>query len=643
MQITIGRSPECETCIPDAKVSRRHALLSCNGNGGAAHWTIEDLGSSNGTSVNGVKISKADLHKGDVVRVGSSDLIFDGERLQPKDMAGRSGVRLDAVGLWHYASGRADFPILRNVSFSVLPGEFLCIVGASGAGKSTLLKALCGYQPADDGAVLLDGDDLYAHYDAHRASIGYVPQEDIVHRGLSVESALLYAARLQFASDLTEDEIWEHLEKALAEVELTKHRTKKIGSLSGGERKRVSIAAELLKDPKLLFMDEPTSGLDPGLEKEFMHLCRRLSDGGRTVVLITHATANVSICNMVAFLAPGGRVAWYGPPDDALDHFKVRDFSDIYRQLSQSTMMPEHWEQKYLGSPAYATHVYRRLCFGQQPASLSRVEVRRRHSSFSQFVTLTSRYFAVMKADRTNLLIILAQAPIIALIICFLFPEDAFDLKGAPGHSLYSKTVLFLLAVSGIWFGTSSAAREIVKELPIYLRERMAVVSIPCYVLSKVAVLSVIALIQSAVLVWMVGARYGWFEVEAAGLLQMYGLCVLATVAGLAMGLAVSAVASSGDQAISLTPILLIAQMALSGGLISAREMTDGMDVISQATMARWALAGLGSVAGINKRLGPASQPMFDESAAVCAAALAGLTLICLLLTCGFLRRKDAL
>jgi ABC-type multidrug transport system ATPase subunit/pSer/pThr/pTyr-binding forkhead associated (FHA) protein len=326
-QVLIGRDPSSQIHLDHPTVSRRHAEI-VRRNGGFA---IRDLGSANGTFVNGQRVTDwVTLGVGNVIQIGPFKLVYD-VRLQGLTMLMSRGHRMDALDLGvQVANGRM---ILSDISLSVQAGEFAALVGGSGAGKSTLMKAMNGYNPATHGEMLIDGQDLYSNLDAYRMLMGYVPQDDIIHRELPVRLALWYAAKLRLP-DASAGEIEERIQDVLRTVEMTAHAEKPVRVLSGGQRKRVSIAVELLAQPDILFLDEPTSGLDPGLEKKMMYDLNILADQGRTVVLVTHATANIEQCDHVAFLAQG-RLAYYGPPAEAISFFDAYDFADIYVKLSE--------------------------------------------------------------------------------------------------------------------------------------------------------------------------------------------------------------------------------------------------------------------------------------------------------------------
>ncbi|MCZ7674259.1 MAG: ABC transporter ATP-binding protein [Chloroflexi bacterium] len=256
-------------------------------------------------------------------------------RLASPNIPPDGNYRLDATNLTRIVSiggltqklsgGSTQRIILDDVTLSIHPREFVALVGGSGAGKSTLMKAMSGFTPANSGQVLVNGDDLYANFGAYRSILGYVPQDDIIHGQLTVYSALNYAAQLRLP-DAPPAEIETRIQRVIQEVELVGHEEKQVQSLSGGQRKRVSIAVELLAEPGLFFLDEPTSGLDPGLEKKMMYTMRQLADNGRTIILVTHATANIDQCTQVAFMSEGGKLAYFGPPKDALVFFQATDF-----------------------------------------------------------------------------------------------------------------------------------------------------------------------------------------------------------------------------------------------------------------------------------------------------------------------------
>ncbi|MBU0703009.1 MAG: FHA domain-containing protein, partial [Chloroflexi bacterium] len=328
--LIIGRNPQADIPLHKSIISWQHARLDRTPQG----HTLTDLGSTNGTYVNGQRLTRPhQLRQGDVVQIGPFKLVYEATGFQQYTATG--GVRLDGVHLTREVGRKGRTKrILDDINISVHPREFISLVGTSGAGKSTLMMALNGFARAEEGQVLVNGDNLYQNFDLYRTMVGYVPQDDIIHRDLTVTNALYYSARLRLPPDTSAQEIEQRIDRVLEQVEMIGQKEQVVNSLSGGQRKRVSIAAELLAEPNLFFLDEPTSGLDPGLEKKMMHTLRRLADGGRTVVLVTHATANIVQCDHVCFLTQG-RMVYYGPPEEALDYFGVTsgDFADIYDQL----------------------------------------------------------------------------------------------------------------------------------------------------------------------------------------------------------------------------------------------------------------------------------------------------------------------
>lgn len=460
--IVIGRDPSAYLPLSHPAVSFHHAQIYKQ-NGGLV---IKDLDSTNGTFVNGKRIRQAPLASGDEIQIGPFKLVYDAQQMSLAQSM-RMGHRIDAIHLGREVSGSRM--ILKDVSMTVNPGEFIALVGGSGAGKSTLMKAMNGYEPANHGDMLLDGEPLYSKLDLYRTTMGYVPQDDIIHRTLPVRMALWYAAKLRLP-DARPQEIQQRIQDALRAVEMTEHADKPVRVLSGGQRKRVSIAVELLARPTLFFLDEPTSGLDPGLEKKMMYDLNRLADEGRTVVLVTHATANIEQCDQVAFLAQG-RLSYYGPPNEALQFFNVRDFSDIYLKLSQeidaargkpapSELQPYYapkpggptktvagvlWAEAYRRSAQFKTYVADRQARltnrGRDAVAAAVPPAHRSRDSFlRQTLILARRHFDLIRYDWRTLFILLLMMPLIAFL--FMMVSEGQDFTGRPGTAEQIKAEL---------------------------------------------------------------------------------------------------------------------------------------------------------------------------------------------------------
>jgi ABC-type multidrug transport system ATPase subunit/pSer/pThr/pTyr-binding forkhead associated (FHA) protein len=423
-EITIGRKDDNAVVLPHPLVSAHHARLVREG--GA--YRILDLHSTNHIYVNSELVTSHLLKLGDEIRIGPYRLVYESTQLTQYDET--KSIRIDALNL--RKMGAKSATLLNNISLSIPPRAFVALVGGSGAGKSTLMDALSGLRLAEEGKVLYNGQDYYRNLAAFNTQIGYVPQEDIVHRELTVERALYYAARMRLPRDFTEEQIWQRIGEVLEDVELTERRGSLIKKLSGGQRKRVSIALELLANPSLFFLDEPTSGLDPGLDRKMMVLLRKLADKGHTVILVTHATNNINVCDYVCFLAPGGRLGYFGPPDGAKAYFGKTEFAEIYSVLEvndEQPNAPEEAEARYKVSEEYQQYVAQPLREAMNapvpPARPKERKRTRRGSAWDQFWLLSVRRLELLRNDLPTLLILLLEAPLVALLLIGLIRVES--------------------------------------------------------------------------------------------------------------------------------------------------------------------------------------------------------------------------
>ncbi|MGH8583427.1 MAG: FHA domain-containing protein [Gammaproteobacteria bacterium] len=575
-ELTIGRLAECTIQIPSPLVSREHARLTWHGE----HWAIEDLKSANGTFVNGKRlVGRTTLNMGDRVAIATFGFLFTGSALEVADEQGR--VRIEVRDLGKEVIDRKTGTgkrLLDGINLVIEPGEFVVIFGTSGSGKSTLLDALNGRRPASTGQVLYNSANLYQSFDRFRAAIGYVPQQDIVHRKIVVRHAMQYTAKLRLPSDTSSEEIDGHVARVLERVGLGEKADLPIDTpapLSGGQLKRVSLAVELVANPNVLFLDEVTSGLDAGTDKRMMTLFRSLAEDSKTVVCVSHTLENIDACHLVCLLHRG-RLVYFGPPRDAPAYFKVARLAEVYELLE--TQPAEHWAVRYAQSNLYRRYVEERRSAPGQTGRWSTADLVEskppKASWWSQLAVLTRRYLDLMLSDRRNLAILLLQAPVIAGIIGLVFDTDA----PFPQRAATEGQVAFILVLSAIWFGCMNAAREVVKELPIYLRERSVNLSISAYLASKVLPLVALSALQCALLMGIVASLIALPGEHAGRFLILF----LASVSASFMGLAVSACVDSNDKATALIPILLVPQVVLSNAIV---PLTGAAKWFAQASM----------------------------------------------------------
>ena len=610
--LTIGRAKDCDIQIHDPTVSWKHAKITIQDK----KWIINDLGSSNGTFVDGKQIRRANISPESDIRIGSVALDVGAETISPPSS---SEIRLDALGLCKKV--KRNLTILDNVSLSIYPGELVALMGPSGAGKTTLLELLTGHHKPSEGQVLLNGKDLHRCWSEFRHNIGYVPQEDIMHRDLTVFEVLYHNAKLRLPSDIPNATIVETVEQLMTRMGLAHIRNNIIGSekqrgISGGQRKRVNIAIELITQPSLLFLDEPTSGLDAISTLQIMNLLRDLADHGKTIVMTIHQPrmeAYAKLDNLI-LLTTGGKLAYYGPAD-AVEYFQTHTHKTKGSHVNPADFIvdslghaggksPDEWQSIYKNSMIQRQYVQQRL--GERK-KIGQTKIRKQtRPFFQQLFNLSIRYTRRKLRDIPALGIQLLQAPIIAGFLAILFAGEGKEFSGLEITPAMEKIpilvnvfqfqngihpTLFLIGAAAFWFGCSNVAREITSDLPVFFRESRTDLRISSYLMAIVLYQTLIASIQTFSLYGII-----WLALGLAGNFFIgWVLLLLTAIAGINLGLAISSLSKSEVTAISLVPLLLFPQLLMGGyiKLYGVLESTQWQHYISDLMPIRWCFEGL--------------------------------------------------
>jgi ABC-type multidrug transport system ATPase subunit len=480
------------------------------------------------------------------------------------------------------------------------PGELVAVAGGSGAGKTTLLEALAGVRSAESGRVLFDGVDAYKNLDVFRSVLGYVPQDDIIHADLPLERTLQYAAALRLPPTTSKPAIDQAVRRALESLELTERATVRVGALSGGQRKRASIAVELLTDPHVFFLDEPTSGLDPSTDSELLSVLRRLAAEGATVVFTTHAIQDLARCDRVVFLATGGRLAFQGTLEEALGYFEVTAAEEIYERLAREAT-PEAWAQRYERSrPELPT-----------PASAIAVpgpERPRASGPFSQWAVLTRRTFETLARNRLTMAILLGSPALVVVMFAILFRPGAFE-SGHPSPSAITM-ILFWITFGAFFFGLTYGLLQVVTERAILRREHLVGLHLGAYLFSKLTVLLPFLLVVDVMMLALLRALN---RLPAAGLATYGSLAVtlgLDATAALALGLLTSAAVNNASQATLALPMLCFPAVLFSGAILPVHLMAGVGAAISAVMPVRWAFEAVGHDLGVRSLLRHSGSPL---------------------------------
>ncbi|WP_063049803.1 FHA domain-containing protein [Nocardia arthritidis] len=577
--LRIGRAADNDIVTPDLMVSRHHAELRTIGVG---KYQIVDLGSHNGTYVNGSRVETADLADFDSIGLGHTTFRLVGDELRESVDTGEVSVSVQNLTV-RTPEGKV---LLDGVGFPIPQRSLVGVIGPSGAGKSTLLGAVTGLRPATEGTVRYDGRDLYTDYDELRHRIGLVPQEDILHNQLPTRRALLYAAELRFPGDTGREEREQRVDEVLEELGLARHADTRIDKLSGGQRKRVSVALELLTKPSLLFLDEPTSGLDPGLDKTVMEMLSELAHDGRTVIVVTHSVANLDSCDRLLVLVPGGKLAYYGPPAEGLQQFRKRTWAEVFQAFDRDE--DHDWAGEFQASPRFEQYAAVAPTDDVGPAQVhAPAPPPAPQSKFSQLSTLCRRYLAVIASDRSYLALLGVMPVLLGGLIAAVPSGEGFS--GAPGTNVDAPTKLMVLAFAACFVGTGNSIREIVKEQTIYRRERAAGLSAGVYLMSKLLVLGVITTLQAAVLVLVgtIGVSMPPKGLFTSVELELILAMAMLGIASLALGLLVSVAVDTSEKTLPLLIVLSMAQLVLTGGLVRLPG-TPVLEQLAYISPSRW-------------------------------------------------------
>ena len=508
----------------------------------------------------------------------------------------KPGFRIDVDGVFRHVRvrGRAPLTVLEDVSFAVAPGELVAIVGPSGAGKTMLLETVAGIAPAAEGSVRFDGLDLHENLRRFRTVIGYVPQDDIIHADLPLGHTLRYAARLRLPSSTTTAQVDEAVRVAIDTVGLNEQAAVRVGSLSGGQRKRASIAVELLTEPRAFFLDEPTSSLDPAASAQLMAHLRRLADRSATVVFTTHSIEDLAHCDRVVFMARGGRVGFVGTVEDALREFDVSSLQELYVCLAE-------------GSPAgyIAPHAETEPVPAAHPVIAERRPVA---NSVTQWSVLTRRTLETFLRNPLTLAILLASPVLVVGMFAILFRPGAFAFRSPSPSSMVM--IGFWVVFAAFFFGITYGLLQICTEHTILRRERLVGLRLGAYVASKVTVLVPFLFI---VIVAMLGVLRQLNRLPQRPLstyASMATTLVLCAIAALGLGLLTSASVRNVAQATLALPMLCFPAVLFAGAVLPVHLMATAGAALSAVMPSHWAFDAIGHDLGARQILSHGGSPL---------------------------------
>ncbi|MGW4370833.1 FHA domain-containing protein [Nocardia takedensis] len=610
----IGRTSDNQIVVNDPLASRKHARLVAAAEG----LTIEDLGSANGTFVNGTRQQRTVLRERDIVTIGNVDFVVQqGALVHRQKPVAEQGLNVHGVGF----TVEGNKQLLVDVNMQAGRGTLTALIGPSGAGKSTLSKLIAGSTQPSGGVVTFEGRNLHAEYEALRSRIGMVPQDDVLHRQLTVRQALGYAAELRLPPDNSKADRQKVIDGVLQELSLTEHADTRVDRLSGGQRKRASVALELLTGPSLLILDEPTSGLDPALDRQVMVMLRELADAGRVVIVVTHSVACLDMCDQVLLLAPGGKTAFCGHPAGVGGALGTSDWAEIFANVAAN---PDQ---------AFAAYRSRQAFIPPPPPPAPRTGPSGsppHASGFKQFSTLVRRQIRLIFADRGYLAFLLVLPFILGALSLVVPGKNGFTAGGlrqdpvsgniVPSGGAEAQQLLVVLILGACFMGATLTVRDLVGERTIFYRERAVGLLPSAYLLAKIWVFSITAFLQAAVLVaiTLVGKKPpGAGSLIPSGSVELYVDIALTAVCCVVFGLLMSSLAKSNEQVMPMLVVMIMVQLVMAGGLIPVTDR-PGLEQVSWLFPSRWGYAAGASTVNIKEIfLNAQPDPLWDHEPGV--------------------------
>ena len=618
---TIGRATDNDIVIQDVLASRHHAFLTQTPLG----TEIRDAHSVNGTFVNGVRVGSAVLSEGDVVTIGNVDLVFaHGDLVRRTEAATRTGgLEVNSV-CFTVDRGKQ---LLDHISLTARPGTLTAIIGGSGAGKTTLSRLIAGYTTPSSGSVTFEGHNIHTEYASMRSRIGMVPQDDVVHRQLTVNQALNYAAELRLPPDTSKADREQVVAQVLEELELTKHADTRVDKLSGGQRKRASVALELLTGPSLLILDEPTTGLDPALDRQVMMMLRQLADAGRVVLIVTHSVSYLDVCDQLLLVAPGGKTAFLGPPSQIGAAMGTTNWADIFANVGAD---PDEANRRFLAEnkpPPSAPSDSRPGDLGEPVHT----------DVLHQFSTVARRQIRLVISDR-GYTVFLALLPfLIGVLTLTVRGKSGYGMSDPLGNNpAQPDQILVMLNVGAVFMGTALTIRDLIGERPIFRREQAVGLSTAAYMGAKIVVFSAFAIFQAAIATAI--SVIGWGKPLSGAVLlgdvrfELFVTVAATCVASALLGMALSALAQSQDQIMPMLVVSIMSQLVFSGGMI---WVTDRLllDQLSWVTPARWGFAASASTIDTHRLIPGPTDPKdqhWDHKASAWLFDMAMLAVLCI-------------